>query len=122
MKLLLDMNMPGVWIDFLRAAGFTAVHWRDIGDIRAEDHEIMSWARENGYVVLTHDLDFGALLYLTEATAPSVVQLRAEHILPQYMGDAVLEALDTATEPLAEGALIVIDPRRHRIRLLPLRG
>lgn len=52
---LLDMNMPGVWIDFLRAAGFTAMHWRDIGDIRAEDHEIMSWARENGYVVLTHE-------------------------------------------------------------------
>ncbi|MEA3642706.1 MAG: DUF5615 family PIN-like protein [Lamprobacter sp.] len=121
MKLLLDMNMPGVWVDFLRAAGHSAVHWREIGDIRAEDREIMSWARENDYVVLTHDLDFGALLYLTEATAPSVVQLRAEHILPRHLGDVVLEALITAAKPLAEGALVVIDPRRHRIRLLPLK-
>ena len=121
MKLVLDMNMPFAWTEFLHAAGHTALHWRSIGDIRAEDHEIMSWARDNGYVVLTHDLDFGALLYLTEATSPSVLQLRAEHILPQHLGDAVLEALDTAAEPLAEGALLVIDPRRHRIRLLPLR-
>ncbi|MCG6941294.1 MAG: DUF5615 family PIN-like protein [Thiohalocapsa sp.] len=121
MKLLLDMNMPGAWTDVLRAAGHAAVRWRTIGDIRAEDHEIMSWAREHGYIVRTHDLDFGALLYLTEATAPSVVQLRAEHILPQHLGDAVLEALHTAAEPLADGALLVIDPRRHRIRLLPPR-
>lgn len=105
----------------MQAAGHAAVHWRAIGDIRAEDHVIMSWARENGYIVLTHHLDLGALLYLTEAISPSVVQLRAEHILPRYLGDAVLEALDTAAEALAEGALLAIDPRRHRIRLLPLR-
>ena len=67
MKLVLDMNMPFAWTEFLRAAGHIAVHWRSIGDIRAEDHEIMCWARDNGYVVL------------------------------------------------------MIDPRRHRIRLLPLR-
>ena len=121
MKRLLDMNIPGEWTEFLRAAGHSAVHWRAIGDIPAEDREIMSWARENGDVALTHDLDFGALPYLTEATAPSVIQLRAEHILPRYPGDAVLEALDTAAEPLAEGALMVIEPRRQRIRLLPPR-
>ena len=33
---------------------------------------------------------------------------------------AVLETLDVAQPMLEAGALVTIDPRRHRIRLLPL--
>ena len=36
----------------------------------------MAWARENGYVVFTHDLDFGTLLALTRDAGPSVIQVR----------------------------------------------
>jgi len=70
--------------------------------------------------VFTHDLDFGSLLFSTNASAPSVVQIRIEHIVPEIVGDAVLGALDTAIQALQDGALVTIDPRRHRIRLLPL--
>ena len=80
----------------------------------------MEWARNNNHVVLTHDLDFGSLLFLTNATEPSVIQIRAEHILPKFVGTAVLETLDVAGKRLDDGALVTIDPRRHRIRLLPL--
>jgi predicted nuclease of predicted toxin-antitoxin system len=45
----------------------------------------MAWARENGHVVLTHDLDFGTLLALTRANGPSVVQVRAQDVLPQHL-------------------------------------
>lgn len=121
MKVVLDMNMPEIWEQFLTAAGHSAIHWSRIGDIRADDTDIMAWARANGHVVLTHDLDFGSLLFLTNATAPSVIQVRAEHILPKFLGAAVLEALDVTAPMLASGALVTIDPRRHRIRLLPLR-
>ena len=81
----------------------------------------MAWARENQHIVFIHDLDFGSLLFVTNARSPSVVQLRVEHILPEIMGDAVLETLSIASEKINEGALITIEPRRHRIRLLPLR-
>lgn len=121
MKILLDMNMPIVWDAFLRDAGHAAIHWSRVGDIRAPDEEIMSWARKYDHVVLTHDLDFGSLLFLTNAAAPSVIQIRAEQILPRFVGAAVLETLAIAAKPLEEGALVTIDPRRHRIRLLPLR-
>lgn len=43
---------------------------------------VMGWARENGHVVFTHDLDFGTLLALTRASGPSVVQVRAHDVLP----------------------------------------
>jgi len=122
MKILLDMNLPEVWERFLNDAGHVAIHWSRVGDIRAFDEQIMDWARVRGYVVLTHDLDFGSLLYVTNAKSPSVIQIRAEPILPGSVGPIVLEALDVAARMLKEGALVTIDPRRHRIRLLPLRG
>jgi len=122
MNLLLDMNIPQVWEAFLRDAGHVAMHWSRLGDIRAEDAEIMRWAKTHEQVILTHDLDFGALLYHTNARAPSVVQIRAEHIVPQVMGAAVLYALTAVEQPLKKGALVTIDPRRHRVRVLPLRG
>ena len=37
----------------------------------------MAFAGANGCVVLTHDLDFGAILAATQGRKPSVVQIRA---------------------------------------------
>ncbi len=122
MKIILDMNIPETWVGFLNGAGHESVHWSRIGDIRADDAEIMMWACEHDYIVFTHDLDFGSLLFTTNASAPSVIQVRVQHIVPEVVGDAVLETLNTTAEALRAGALITIDPRRHRIRLLPLRS
>ncbi|WPL18857.1 hypothetical protein Thiowin_03948 [Thiorhodovibrio winogradskyi] len=119
---LLDMNIPEVWEPYLRKAGHEAIHWSRIGDIRAEDAVIMDWARQHEHIILTHDLDFGALLYLTKARAPSVLQIRAEHIIPRVMGESVPTALESAKIALDAGALVTIDPRRHRVRVLPLPG
>ena len=55
MKIVVDMNLPPAW-------GHMAMHWSAIGDGKASDSEVMAWARTNGYLVFTHDLDFGALL------------------------------------------------------------
>ena len=120
MKIVLDMNIPEVWEDFLRGAGHEAIHWSRIGDIRADDDGI-EWGRDRGYVVFTHDLDFGSLLFTTNGADPRVLQLRVQHIVPNVVGNAVLEALVTAADALKSGALVTIDPRRHRIRMLPLR-
>jgi predicted nuclease of predicted toxin-antitoxin system len=73
MKLLLDMNLAPDWCGVLGREGFDAVHWSAVGDGRATDAIVMAWARANGRVVVTHDLDFGALLAATGAEGPSVV-------------------------------------------------
>jgi predicted nuclease of predicted toxin-antitoxin system len=121
MKIVLDMNLSPAWVAFLEAAGHEVKHWSEIGAITAPDTEIMEWARSNGYVVFTHDLDFSALLFATNATAPSVIQVRTEDIRPKSIGTQVLLALQNAEETLKQGALITIDPRKNRIRLLPLK-
>jgi len=81
----------------------------------------MNWARINEYIVFTHDLDFGALLYSTNAKTPSVIQLRMANILPSEAGTIVLEVLKIGMKELNEGALITISPKRHRINILPFK-
>ena len=73
MKLLLDMNLSPTWVRFLGENGFEAVHWSTAGEPTATDAVIMAWARGRGFVVITHDLDFSAILASTEALGPSVL-------------------------------------------------
>ena len=67
MKILIDMNLSPAWVSVLEDAGHTASHWSAIGSMNAPDREILSWAKMNGYVLFTHDLDFGAILAATAA-------------------------------------------------------
>jgi predicted nuclease of predicted toxin-antitoxin system len=72
-------------------------------------------------VLFTHDLDFGAILAASPRRKPSVVQLRTADVTPETTAHHVFEALRGAERALAEGALVTIEPARHRIRLLPLK-
>jgi len=88
----------------------------------APDHEIMAFARDNGYVVFTNDLDFSTLLAATNDEKPSVVQVRAENLRPEAIGKEVIAALQQMKTELNEGALVTVDPKRTRLRVLPLRS
>jgi predicted nuclease of predicted toxin-antitoxin system len=122
MKILVDMNLSPRWVDFLASAGFEAVHWTQVGAPDASDSELMRWASEREHVVLTSDLDFGAILAATQERAPSVLQLRSDVLTPETMGRAVLAAIGQARQALADGALVSVDLFRARLRVLPLRG
>lgn len=105
----------------LQAAGFEAVHWSTLGAPDATDEAIMAHAARQGLVVLTHDLDFGAILAATGGAKPSVVQIRADNLSPDVIGEQIVAALKQASSDLAEGALLSVDTARTRLRLLPLR-
>jgi predicted nuclease of predicted toxin-antitoxin system len=121
MKLLIDMNLSPRWVDVLSAAGFEAAHWSMLGVLNASDQVLMAHAKTFGMVVLTHDLDFGAILAATGWHKPSVVQIRAADVRPEAISLQVIEALRQLAGELDEGALLTIDPRRTRVRVLPLR-
>lgn len=120
MKLLVDMNLSPRWVKVLADAGVEAAHWSSLGAMNAPDTEIMAYAKVNDYVVLTHDLDFGAMLAATHGEKPSVVQIRAEDVSPNVIGTQVVAALQQMALELEEGALITVDPNRTRLRVLPL--
>jgi predicted nuclease of predicted toxin-antitoxin system len=121
MKLLVDMNLSPRWISVLADAGIEAAHWSTLGANNAPDSQIMSYAHANDYVVLTHDLDFSAILAATHGEKPSVVQIRADDVSPDVIGKQVILALRQMASELEEGALLTVDPNRTRLRVLPLR-
>ncbi|HVU08488.1 MAG TPA: DUF5615 family PIN-like protein [Verrucomicrobiae bacterium] len=121
MKLLVDMNLSPDWVAALKQAGWETFHWSKIGNPRASDSEIMAWAKQNGCVVFTHDLDFGAALALTQAEGPSVIQVRTQDVTPATIGKLVVGALRQFQTELEKGALIVLDEAQVRARVLPLK-
>lgn len=121
MKLLVDMNLSPRWVELLTRSQFEAVHWSSVGSPRALDQEIMAYATRHDYVVVTNDLDFGAILAVTHGEKPSVVQIRADNLSPDVIGAQMINALRQLADHLDEGALVNVDPLRMRVRLLPLK-
>lgn len=122
MKLLVDMNLSPRWVGVLADAGIAAAHWSTLGPSHAPDSAIMAFAAANDYVVLTHDLDFSAILAATHGEKPSVVQIRAGDVSPNVIARQVIAALRQMASELEEGALLTVDPNRTRLRVLPLQS
>ena len=119
-KILIDMNLSPVWVSIFQNAGWSATHWSTVGNPKATDRTIMEWADENGYIVFTHDLDFGTILALTHKAGPSVLQVRGDDVLPDHIGKLVIAAIGQHQSDLELGALVVIDESKNRVRILPI--
>ncbi len=120
MKLLLDMNLSPAWEAVFRAEGWEARHWSRVGRFDAPDAEIMAWARAHGFIVVTQDLDFTAILAATRAEGPSVVQLRGQDISPTNLGPGLVRVLQDYSLLLIRGSILTVDLGRSRVRMLPL--
>ncbi|WP_437581850.1 DUF5615 family PIN-like protein [Sorangium sp. So ce887] len=115
------MNLSPTWASFLKGEGIEAVHWAAIGDPRAQDRELMAWARQGGYIVFTHDLDFSILIATTGASGPSVLQIRTLDPLPSAVGGDVVGVLRKHADALDRGAIVTLDGATSRVRILPIR-
>ena len=105
-KVIVDMNLPPRWVPVLKAEGWDAVHWSTIGTPGAADVDIMRYAKRGGYAVLTHDLDFGAILAATGGDAPSVIQVRTQDVFPEAIGRLVTVAIHQFKDEIEKGVLI----------------
>jgi predicted nuclease of predicted toxin-antitoxin system len=120
-KLLVDMNLSPSWVERLARHGFEAVHWSTMGAAAAPDVEILTFANEHRFVVITNDLDFSAILAAGAVDGPSVVQLRTQDVLSESAAGIVATALEAHREDIERGALLSIDEAGTRVRVLPLR-
>lgn len=120
MKFLLDMNLSPRWVEVLASAGWHAEHWSTLGKPSASDHKILTYAAANDYVVITHDLDFSAILAITHGKKPSVVQIRSMDISSAAVASLTIAALRHVELELTAGALLTIEAGQTRLRILPL--
>jgi predicted nuclease of predicted toxin-antitoxin system len=112
------MNLSPEW-EGVFSGHVEATHWSRIGDPGTPDEKILAWAKTNRSVILTHDLDFGAILAATHLDSPSVFQIRSMVLDPQLIGTDVLVCFQKFEEDLKAGALISYDLQKARVRRLP---
>jgi predicted nuclease of predicted toxin-antitoxin system len=78
-------------------------------------------AEKEGYTIFTHDLDFGAILSATNATSPSVIQLRDEDIFPCKENiDLFVGVMNQLRQEWEYGCIITINKQKAKVRLLPI--
>ncbi len=119
-KFLADENISPKTVSFLNARGYDTIRVDGI-KIGKKDKEIIEYARINGYVLITMDLDFGYILSYIKDNKPSIIILRLTYPEPDNVNSHLLKALNNeeVVSNLMEGSVIIIEDDRIRIRRLP---
>jgi len=120
MKIVIDMNLSPDWVAFFQKEGWEAVHWSYIGKANDPDPVIIQWAKSNGHIVFTHDLDFGAILAATKADSPSVFQIRTQDVMSASIGVQVVSVLRRFQPELESGPIVTVNEVKGKVRILPI--
>jgi predicted nuclease of predicted toxin-antitoxin system len=120
MRLLLDQGLPRSTVHHLDAAGGRIRPCGGKGLATASDAKIIEFARQGGWIVVTLDADFHALLALSGAIGPSVVRIRIEGQRAGGLATLLVNVLKVCEDDLVQGATISVTENGARIRRLPL--
>lgn len=121
MKFLLDSNLSHRVAQLLRDAGIDATHVRDNDLQHATDLKILMFARQHSFVLVSEDTDFGELLAQQRTVTPSFVLLRTSvPMTPDEQAAILLANIPRLRDDLDQGAIVVIERSRLRVRRLPL--
>ena len=122
MKVLADINVSVAVVTLLRRSGVTVDRVSSSLGPRAADLDIVAAARQSGEVLLSHDQDFTAILALTGATKPSLLNLRTTSVDPEFLVRCIRRALEEAVKELDAGAVVTVEDGEIRVRRLPISG
>ncbi len=121
MRFLADVGISPRIVAWLREAGHDAVHLREEKLRRLPDRDIFAKAEQENRIVLTFDLDFGEILALSGNRTVSVVLFRLHNARTLHVIDRLRAVLRLSGEALDQGAIVVVEDARQRVRRLPIR-
>jgi len=120
MRFLADMGVARRIVQWLRSEGHDAVHLSDEQLHRLPNGEIFIKAAAEGRIILTFDLDFGEIVALSSGRSVSVILFRLHNTRTPHVLDRLKKVLQESAQALEEGAVIVVEEVRHRVRRYPV--
>lgn len=119
MNFLADMGVAMRIVHWLREEGHDTVHLREENLHRLHNGRIFEKAFAEQRIILTFDLDFGEILALSADHQVSVILFRLHNTRTPHVIDRLKKVLEDAGQVLVQGAIVVVEETRHRIRRLP---
>jgi predicted nuclease of predicted toxin-antitoxin system len=120
MQFLADMGVSTRVADWLRSQGHDVVHLRDRDLQRMPNGDIFQLAGQEQRIILTFDLDFGEIVAGSGGLVVSVILFRLHDTRTDHVIQRLESVLLHSSADLVQGAIIVAEESRHRIRKLPI--
>ena len=120
MQFLADMGVDQRIVTWLRTEGHDAVHLREQRLHRLPDADVFAKAIAEQRIILTFDLDFGEILAHAGAAVVSVILFRLNNTRTPFVQQRLAAVLAADAAALQQGAIIVVEDGRHRVRDLPI--
>ncbi len=114
---LADENISPETADHLNGLGYPCHSLRRNDPHRLPDREIIALAKQEGRIIITHDLDFGQIYYLAEQGRVGILVLRLRHQRIEIVNDVLerfLKAGALNPEELQQ-SLVIISENWYRI-------
>ncbi len=70
--------------------------------------------------MLTFDLDFGEILAASGEQLVSVILFRLRNTRASFVMQRLEDVLNQSSVDLAQGAILIVEDGRHRVRSLPI--
>ncbi|MBV8255631.1 MAG: DUF5615 family PIN-like protein [Chitinophaga sp.] len=113
--ILADENIHSFIVKFLREHGFEVVSVTELKK-GIKDIEVIEWALQNDYLLLTEDKDFGEWVFAHHIKNLSVLFLRYDYHEYKEIAHSLVYMLQT--QELMRPVFVTLTPKKIRIRQL----
>jgi len=120
MKFLIDENLPRSFAKLLESLGYEASHVTEVGLEETDDVQIVHYARQYHYIIITFDLDFSRIVALGSLEFPSIITFRMDSMNSEKFYGILQQHLPVLEQALQHGSMVTVTDLRIRVKKLPV--
>jgi len=119
-RFLADLNISPVTVAILQREGWDIVRASELLPATAPDVTLLAVALQERRAIITHDLDFSALLALRGLSQPSLITLRLTSGDPVTVARRLVAVTMFLADALSQPCAVTIEDLKVRVRELPI--